>query len=29
MRLINHKDITMRYTKLSPSSGQEDINNLF
>ena len=31
MKLMNHKDITMtmRYAKLSPSSGQEDINNLF
>ena len=31
MKLMNHKDIkmTMRYAKLAPNSGQEDINNLF
>jgi integrase len=31
MKLMNHKDIkmTMRYAKLAPDSGQEDINKLF
>ncbi|CAA6802576.1 MAG: site-specific recombinase, phage integrase family [uncultured Sulfurovum sp.] len=31
MKLMNHKDInmTMRYAKLAPNSGQDDINKLF